>query len=110
MTALSRTHPLSRRAHHQGCASAGNPITKDATWPMTAKLSADARTERGARHVNDRRMKLGWVLAAVAASVSSLVIATPAQAQECREPRLMIVLDKSSSMQTGTIGAQTKWQ
>jgi MYXO-CTERM domain-containing protein len=34
----------------------------------------------------------------------------PAAAQAlCTPPRVMVVLDKSSSMQTGTIGGQTKW-
>ncbi len=32
-----------------------------------------------------------------------------AAAQVCTPPRVMVVLDKSSSMQTGVIGGQTKW-
>src|SRR5690242_8652220 len=33
----------------------------------------------------------------------------PAHADACSPPRIMVVLDKSSSMQTGTIGGVTKW-
>jgi uncharacterized protein (TIGR03382 family) len=32
-----------------------------------------------------------------------------AEAQTCVPPRVMVILDKSSSMQTGTIGGVTKW-
>ncbi|MCX5746675.1 MAG: VWA domain-containing protein [Proteobacteria bacterium] len=42
------------------------------------------------------------------ASLGSL--ARPAAADSCDPTRVMVVLDKSSSMQTGVIGDQTKWQ
>ncbi|MCA9675871.1 MAG: VWA domain-containing protein [Kofleriaceae bacterium] len=35
--------------------------------------------------------------------------ARPARADQCSPPRMMMVLDKSSSMQTGTINGATKW-
>lgn len=37
-------------------------------------------------------------------------LAAEAQAQDCTPPRMMMVVDKSSSMETGSIGAQTKWE
>jgi len=42
---------------------------------------------------------------------SSALLALPlrAAAEECAPGRVMLVLDKSSSMQTGTIGGVTKW-
>ena len=42
---------------------------------------------------------------------SSALLALPlrAAAEECAAPRVMLILDKSSSMQTGTIGGVTKW-
>jgi MYXO-CTERM domain-containing protein len=36
-------------------------------------------------------------------------LASEAEAQECTQPRMMVVLDKSSSMETGDIGNSSKW-
>ena len=51
-------------------------------------------------------MKLAAVLV-IAVSVPALEQAAAAQ---CDPARVMVILDKSSSMQTGTIGGVTKWQ
>jgi hypothetical protein len=48
-------------------------------------------------------------LLALLASVASAGLASEAEAQDCAQPRMMVVLDKSSSMQTGQIGGSTKW-
>jgi MYXO-CTERM domain-containing protein len=48
----------------------------------------------------------------IALASLGLLAAAPApraMAQECAPSRVMLILDKSSSMQTGTIGGQTKW-
>jgi len=44
-------------------------------------------------------------------ATSSLAVLAPrrAAADACSPARVMVILDKSSSMQTGTIGGQTKW-
>jgi MYXO-CTERM domain-containing protein len=48
------------------------------------------------------------------AAVAVLALAVPALEQvaeaQCDPARVMVILDKSSSMQTGTIGGVTKWQ
>jgi MYXO-CTERM domain-containing protein len=51
------------------------------------------------------------ILAAAAAAGATFAAArrASADASSCRPPRVMVVLDKSSSMQTGTIGGVTKW-
>src|SRR5690349_23540121 len=50
------------------------------------------------------------VLSALVAASSAAVLAPrPAAADACSPARVMVVLDKSSSMQTGTIAGQTKW-
>src|SRR6185503_9768796 len=43
--------------------------------------------------------------------LGSALVALPlrAEAEECAPGRVMLVLDKSSSMQTGTIDGVTKW-
>ncbi len=49
---------------------------------------------------------------ALLAGLSGLALtsfASEAKAQDCTPPRMMMVLDKSSSMETGTIANQTKW-
>ena len=48
-------------------------------------------------------------LLALLASAASAGFAYEAQAQDCTQPRMMVVLDKSSSMQTGEISGTTKW-
>ncbi len=48
-------------------------------------------------------------LLALLTSLASAGIAHEAQAQDCTQPRMMVVLDKSSSMQTGQIGNSSKW-
>lgn len=42
-------------------------------------------------------------------AVGATGLASEAQAQECTQPRMMLVLDKSSSMQTGEINNVSKW-
>ncbi|MBL0214857.1 MAG: VWA domain-containing protein [Myxococcales bacterium] len=50
------------------------------------------------------------LLALAALSTTALLLAPQAaEADSCSAPRVMVILDKSSSMQTGTIGTQTKW-
>jgi MYXO-CTERM domain-containing protein len=49
-----------------------------------------------------------FLVTAVAATVATAATAH-ADTSSCRPPRVMVVLDKSSSMQTGTIGGITKW-
>jgi len=49
------------------------------------------------------------ILAAAVAS-SLLVVPSASRADSCTSARVMVILDKSSSMQTGKVGAQTKWQ
>jgi len=44
------------------------------------------------------------------ATLASLLGAGHAQAASCKAPRMLIVLDKSSSMVTGMVGTQTKWE
>jgi len=65
------------------------------------------------------RPLLSWVYmrfptVILATSLGSLLLATAPRlahaSDSCTPAKLMIVLDKSSSMQTGTIGDQTKWQ
>jgi MYXO-CTERM domain-containing protein len=48
-------------------------------------------------------------LALVAIPASLLVAPRPAHADSCTPASVMVVLDKSSSMQTGTIAGATKW-
>jgi len=48
-------------------------------------------------------------LATAAAALCTRVAPAAADTSSCRPPTVMIVLDKSSSMQTGTIGGVTKW-
>ncbi len=49
-------------------------------------------------------------LAAAALSSTALLLAPQvADADSCTAARVMVVLDKSSSMQTGKVGTQTKW-
>lgn len=43
------------------------------------------------------------------ASSTLLAVPAPAHADSCTPARVMVVLDKSSSMQTGVIANQTKW-
>lgn len=51
------------------------------------------------------------LLAAAALSSTALLLAPQsAAADACTPAKVMVVLDKSSSMQTGTVGTQTKWQ
>jgi len=42
--------------------------------------------------------------------LASTLAPRAARANACSPPRVMVVLDKSSSMQTGTIGGVTKWR
>lgn len=49
-------------------------------------------------------------LLAAAALSSAFLAPTPADADSCTSARVMVILDKSSSMQTGSVGTQTKWQ
>ena len=49
------------------------------------------------------------ILLGVITVTATVGAALPARAQECTPPRMMVVLDKSSSMQTGVISGQTKW-
>jgi MYXO-CTERM domain-containing protein len=44
------------------------------------------------------------------ALVLVLAMTSRAAADSCKAPRMMVVLDKSSSMVTGTVGGQTKWE
>ncbi|MCP4447806.1 MAG: VWA domain-containing protein [Myxococcales bacterium] len=46
---------------------------------------------------------------ALIAGLGAALIPASAEAQDCVQPRMMVVLDKSSSMETGTIGGDTKW-
>lgn len=46
---------------------------------------------------------------ALVAGLGVQLMPAAAQAQECTPPRMMMVLDKSSSMETGSIGGVTKW-
>jgi MYXO-CTERM domain-containing protein len=55
--------------------------------------------------VNMRRFTTSLVLASLA-----FVLGASAQAATCKAPRMLIVLDKSSSMVTGMVGSQTKWE
>ena len=65
------------------------------------------------RLLNARSMRISAVLVPTLVG-ASVVAATAAPARAggatCRPPRVMVVLDKSSSMQTGTIGGVTKWR
>ncbi len=55
-------------------------------------------------------MRVRSILTASALSTIALgALAPAADADECSPPRVMVVLDKSSSMRTGTIGGATKW-
>src|SRR5688572_9136239 len=47
----------------------------------------------------------------VSAALASVTLVTPklAAADQCDSARVMVVLDKSSSMVTGSIAGQTKW-
>ncbi len=56
-------------------------------------------------------MRTAAFLASTLPLASLAFAAAPAAADNpaCRPPRVMVVLDKSSSMQTGTIGGVTKW-
>jgi MYXO-CTERM domain-containing protein len=47
--------------------------------------------------------------AAVATTLALVAAPRLARADSCSPPRIMVVLDKSSSMQTGTINGLTKW-
>jgi MYXO-CTERM domain-containing protein len=53
-------------------------------------------------------MKTGCI-ALVSLGLLAAAPASRAMAQDCAPSRVMLILDKSSSMQTGTIGNQTKW-
>ena len=56
------------------------------------------------------RRSVSLILAGAAFAGATLAAArAEADAASCRPPRVMVVLDKSSSMQTGTIGGVTKW-
>ncbi len=46
----------------------------------------------------------------VSASLALLAGSLEADAASCKAPRMLIVLDKSSSMVTGMVGTQTKWE
>jgi uncharacterized protein (TIGR03382 family) len=48
-------------------------------------------------------------LLAAAVLSSALLAPDVADADSCTSARVMVILDKSSSMQTGKVGAQTKW-
>jgi hypothetical protein len=48
-------------------------------------------------------------LPTILASLVAVATSTAHAADECTPSRVMLVLDKSSSMQTGTIGGVTKW-
>lgn len=51
------------------------------------------------------------LLAAAALSSTALLLApASADADSCSPAKVMVVLDKSSSMQTGKVGTQTKWE
>jgi MYXO-CTERM domain-containing protein len=50
-----------------------------------------------------------FTLTLALASVSALASSPAARADSCTPGRVMIILDKSSSMQTGSINGQTKW-
>ena len=50
------------------------------------------------------------LLAAAVLTSSALLAPRAAVADSCTSPHVMVILDKSSSMQTGLIGTQTKWQ
>ncbi len=56
-------------------------------------------------------MRTAVLLASTILPVTLALSAAPAAADNpaCRPPTVMVVLDKSSSMQTGTIGGVTKW-
>ena len=56
-------------------------------------------------------MRTAVPLASILSLASLTVAAAPAAADNpaCRPPTVMVVLDKSSSMQTGTINGVTKW-
>lgn len=47
---------------------------------------------------------------ALLAGLGTLGVSQQAEAQECVPSRMMMILDKSSSMQTGSIGPDTKWE
>lgn len=49
-------------------------------------------------------------IAALLAGIGTLWSATVQADDHCVQPRMMIVLDQSSSMQTGSIGNKTKWE
>lgn len=46
---------------------------------------------------------------ALVAGLGAALMPSTAEAQDCTQPRMMVVLDKSSSMETGVIGNETKW-
>jgi MYXO-CTERM domain-containing protein len=51
----------------------------------------------------------GMRTAAVVLALATVAAPRLARADACSPPRILVVLDKSSSMQTGTIGGVTKW-
>ncbi|HLU64902.1 MAG TPA: MopE-related protein [Kofleriaceae bacterium] len=55
------------------------------------------------------RMKTGPTVLLLSTALLAAYPAARAEAQECAPSRVMLILDKSSSMQTGTIGGVTKW-
>ena len=50
-----------------------------------------------------------FLATALLSSTALLALPLRAEAQECAPGRVMLILDKSSSMQTGTIDGATKW-
>jgi MYXO-CTERM domain-containing protein len=53
--------------------------------------------------------RLATTLSALVLASTSLVTPRVAEADSCSSARVMVILDKSSSMQTGTINGATKW-
>jgi len=54
-------------------------------------------------------MRSAAVATASLLAVTAVAVPRAAHADACSPPRIMVVLDKSSSMRTGTIGGVTKW-
>ena len=54
-------------------------------------------------------LRLALHTTVITSALAATISAGSAHADTCAPARVMVVLDKSSSMQTGSIGSVTKW-
>ncbi len=82
-----------------------------ATVVQVAEMTGPHRRCAGPELALSEAVRTAVKLASSALLASFAVHAAPAAADNpaCRPPTVMVVLDKSSSMRTGTIGGVTKW-